>query len=137
MYDAAMTRRTYAALRRHAARWLRRDRSVLLDATFGKPEERAKVRRLAQRLDVPLHVLLCRADDATLKARLARRASERGVVSDARLELWPELRAAFKDPEEGEGVQQVDATGTAEETLQHALATLRDERGVGPSRGDP
>jgi predicted kinase len=126
MYDRAMTQRTYAALRRHAARWLRRGRSVVLDATFGSPSERTLVHKLAKRLNVRLRVLLCRADDATLKARLAGRASERGVVSDARLELWPELRAAFKDPEEEEEeVLQIEATGTAEDMLEQALAALR------------
>jgi uncharacterized protein len=125
MYDRAMTQRTYAALRRHAARWVRLGRSVVLDATFASPNERMLVRKLAQRLDVPLRALLCWADDATLKARLTGRASEPGVVSDARLELWPELRAAFKDPESGEGVLQIDATHTAEGTLGLALAALR------------
>jgi uncharacterized protein len=126
IYERATTQRTYAALRRHAARWLRRGRSVLLDATFGNPGERALVRRVAKRLDVPLRILLCRADDATLRARLAGRASERGVISDARLELWPELRAAFADPQEDEDILQIDATGTADETLEQGLAALRD-----------
>jgi predicted kinase len=126
MYEPATTQRTYAALRRHAARWLRRGRSVVLDATFGSPGERALVRKLAQRLDVPIRIVLCRADDATLKARLAGRATERGVVSDARLELWPELRAAFADPQGDEDVLNVDATGSAEQTLEQALAALRN-----------
>jgi aminoglycoside phosphotransferase family enzyme/predicted kinase len=126
MYDRAVTQRTYAALRRHAARWLRRGRSVVVDATFGNPKERRLVRELAQRLDVPLRVVLCRADDATLKARLAGRASEPGVVSDARLELWPELRAAFKDPEPEDGLLQIDATRTAEDALELALDALRE-----------
>ena len=100
LYDPAMTQRTYAALRRHAARWLRRGRAVVLDATYGSPSERAQLERLARRLGVDLRVILCRADDDTLRGRLARRASEEGVVSDARLELWPELRAAFTEPDE-------------------------------------
>jgi predicted kinase len=126
IYGQATTQGTYAALRRHAGRWLRRGRSVVLDATFGSPGERALVRGLAKRLDVPLRILLCRADDATLKARLAGRATERGVVSDARLELWPQLRAAFADPQEDEDVVQIDATASAEETLEQAVAALRD-----------
>lgn len=95
LYDPAMTRNTYAALRRDAARWLRRGRGVVVDATFGNPGERAQLRQLAHRLGVDLHVVLCDADDDTLIARLKRRATEQGVVSDARIELWPQLRAAF------------------------------------------
>lgn len=93
-----MTRSTYAALRRDAARWLRRGRGVAVDATFGNPRERAQMRQLAHRLGADLRVVLCDADDATLIARLERRATQKGVVSDARIELWPELRAAFTPP---------------------------------------
>jgi aminoglycoside phosphotransferase family enzyme/predicted kinase len=125
MYDQDMTMRTYAALRRQAARWLRRGRSVVLDATYGSPRERRLVRGLAKRLDVPMRTVLCHADDETLKARLVARASESGVISDARVELWPELRAAFEDPGEDERVLQIDATRTAEEALGQALAGLR------------
>jgi predicted kinase len=128
LYDPAMTQRTYAALRRHAARWLRRGRADILDATYGSPRERAHVERLARRLGADLRVILCRADDDTLRRRLARRASEQGVVSDARLELWPELRAAFTEPDELPGVLEVDATRTAPETQEQALALLRGFR---------
>lgn len=125
LYDPAMTAQTYAALRRQAARWLRRGRAVILDATYGDPSERAHVQRLARRLGAELHILVCDADDDILRARLAKRASERGVVSDARLELWPQLRAAFRAPDELPGVLRVDATGPADQTADEALALLR------------
>jgi predicted kinase len=125
LYDPTMTQRTYAALRRHAARWLRRGRAAVLDATYGSPDERAQVQRLAQRLGADLRVILCKADDATLRTRLARRASEKGVVSDARLELWPELRAAFHEPDELSGVLEVDATRSVQQMEEQALALLR------------
>jgi uncharacterized protein len=125
LYDPATTERTYAALRRHAVRWLRRGRGVVLDATYGNPSERAQVQHLARRLGAELRIVLCQADDATLRARLARRATEQGVVSDARLELWPQLRAAFTEPDEIAGVLSVNATGTPEETAEEGLALLR------------
>ena len=40
-YAPTMTRRTYAALIRRASHCLRRGQSVVLDATFGSPDERA------------------------------------------------------------------------------------------------
>ncbi len=125
LYDAAVTRRTYAALRRHAARWLRRGRGVVVDATFGDPRERAQMQRLARRLGTQLHVILCDADDATLIARLEQRAREQAVVSDARIELWPELRAAFTPPDEQASVLRVDATRHTTQTTEQALELLR------------
>jgi uncharacterized protein len=126
LYDPAMTERTYATMRRHAAKWLGRGRSVVLDATYGTSNERGQAKRLAQRLGVDLRILVCQADDATLRARLAARATEPGVVSDARLELWPELQAAYTEPDEIAGVLTVKATGTPEETAEEALALLRN-----------
>ncbi|OBB97418.1 hypothetical protein [Mycobacterium sp. 852002-40037_SCH5390672] len=77
------------------------------------------------RLGADLRVILCDADDATLVARLERRATEQGVVSDARIELWPELRAAFTPPDELPSVLRVDATRNLEETVERAPALLR------------
>jgi uncharacterized protein len=94
LYAAAATRRTYATLRRRAAHWLGRGRSVVLDATYGRAAERAAVRRLATRLGARLVVFHCRADDATIRARLRARERDPLAVSDARPDLWPALRAA-------------------------------------------
>jgi uncharacterized protein len=44
LYSRASSARTYAALRRRAARYLRRGQSVVLDATYGQPRERRAVR---------------------------------------------------------------------------------------------
>src|SRR5437868_14621783 len=99
LYTRRMSQRTYGLLRRTAAMWLRRGQSVVLDATYGKPAERAAVRQLARRSGARLIVIVCRADEAVLKDRLAER--EGGHIrtfSDARLELWPALRAAFVEP---------------------------------------
>jgi predicted kinase len=98
---------------------------VVVDATFGNPTERAQMQKLAHRLGADLHVVLCDADDATLMARLERRVTEQGVVSDARIELWPELRAAFTPPDEQRSVLRVDATQKIEDTVEQAVALLR------------
>jgi hypothetical protein len=39
--------------------------------------------------------------------------------------LWPELRAAFIEPDEVPGVLHVDATRPIERTQEQALALLR------------
>lgn len=69
MDSAAQTRRVYAALRRRAAVWVRRGRSVVLDATYSHPAERAAVVWLARRLDVGLTLLLCTVPDEVAQER--------------------------------------------------------------------
>jgi uncharacterized protein len=98
----------------------------VLDATYGRPVDRARVVRLAERLGARLVVLLCHADDATLRDRLTRRASDTGTASDARLSIWPELRAAYSQPTEVRQVARVDATGSPDQMLAQALAIVRE-----------
>jgi len=124
LYSPAMTRRTYATLHRRAARWLRRGQSVVLDATYGTPAERVAIRRLAKRTQAPLRVLVCEADDATIQARLAARARDPRAVSDARLALWPSLRAAFVEPTELPRTVRLDMTRPLDDAIAHVLAII-------------
>lgn len=125
LYTPAMTRRVYAALRRRGAAWLRRGRSVVLDATYSQPAERAAVARLAARLGAPLLVLVCRVDEATARQRLAARAADPRTASDARLELWPALQAAFAEPLELTGAVDLDTTAPLPVVVERALAVIR------------
>lgn len=124
LYCPAMTRRTYATLRRRAAHWLRLGTSVVLDATYGRPVERAAVARLAKRLGVRLVVLVCEADEATIRARLAARAHDPSVISDARLEMWPDLRAAFTEPNELPDALRLDMTMPMDIVVARVIAEL-------------
>jgi aminoglycoside phosphotransferase family enzyme/predicted kinase len=125
IYAPAMTRRTYAAMRRRAAAWLRRGRSVVLDATYADPAERGAVLRLARRAGARPVVFLCRADEATTLARLRARDDEPTSVSDARAQQWPALRAAFSEPVEVHDVIAIDTTTSVEDAVERAMAALR------------
>jgi aminoglycoside phosphotransferase family enzyme/predicted kinase len=134
MYSRTMTRRTYASLMRNAARWLRRRQSVILDATFGQPADRAALRQLARRTGARLAVVVCRADEMTIRDRLAARAGDRNAISDARLEIWPALRAAFVEPIELPVVLEADTVGSTQRAADEVVAALRaaDRQSVGP-----
>jgi uncharacterized protein len=135
-YAPSMTRRTYSALRRRAATWLRRGQSVVLDATFGRPEEREAVRRLAARLGARMAVVVCEADDRTIRARLASRSQDqRRTASDARMEHWPELRAAYTPPTELSRVISVDTRASVDSAASQAIDALRRHVGrPGPDK---
>jgi uncharacterized protein len=57
----------------------------------------------------------------------ASSAQEPGTASDARLELWPALRAAFVEPHENCQTQSVDTQQPADASLREALALLNKE----------
>jgi predicted kinase len=130
LYSPAITRRTYAAMRRRAARSLRQGHSVVLDATYGNPIERAAVVRLAERLGTPLVVLVCEADEATIAARLAARAGDPETVSDARLDLWPALRAAYTEPIDLPHAIHLDMTQPMPAIIARVIDTLATRRNV-------
>jgi uncharacterized protein len=121
LYSRSMTRRTYALLLRKAAHWLRRRQSVVLDATFGQPADRAAVHQLAGRTNSWLLVVVCRATEAVIRERLAARATDNGSTSDARLELWPALRAAFVEPNELVDALHADMSLPLEQVLSDVV----------------
>ncbi|MGN6812686.1 MAG: AAA family ATPase [Thermomicrobiales bacterium] len=124
IYSATMTRRTYTLLRRRAARWLRRGQPVVLDATYGSLAERTQLRQLAAQASARLVALECQADEATLRARLAARAQDPETVSDARLSLWPALRAAYVPPRELAEVWPIDMTRPLAQATDQALGVI-------------
>ncbi|HEY1296810.1 MAG TPA: AAA family ATPase [Chloroflexota bacterium] len=124
MYARGMSRRTYAVMRRKAARWLRRGRSVVLDATYGLPSERAALRQLARHTGARLYVIVCRADDALLQQRLLARTTDPLSTSDARPELWPALRAAFVEPTDVPIAFEADTTRPSEALLGQLMSDI-------------
>jgi predicted kinase len=124
IYTRSMSRRTYAILRRKAARGLRRGQSVVLDATYGQPSERAALRQLARHTGARLYVILCRANEAVLHSRLAARRIDSRSVSDARPELWPLLRSAFVEPADTRVAFEADTTQPPEVLIDQILADM-------------
>jgi predicted kinase len=118
LYGRSMTRRK-------ASRYLRNGQSVVLDSTFGQPAERATLRHLARRAGAQLVVVVCRADESVIKARLAARTSDANTTSDARLELWPALKAAFVEPIDIPDALNVDTTRPLATTVELVMSALR------------
>jgi predicted kinase len=82
------------------------------------------VQRLARRIHARLVVLVCEADEATIQSRLAARAIDAGVVSDARLTNWPALRDAFVDPADMPQAVRLDMTRDEADALDRAVRLL-------------
>jgi uncharacterized protein len=129
LYTRAMTRRTYSSLRRQAARWLRRRRSVILDATYSLPAERAAIRRLGRRMRARTYFIVCTAQDPVLQARLAARLSDAAATSDARPELWPALHSAYVPPSELPDATYVDTSHAVGDLLAQLVAEIRQVGG--------
>jgi len=103
-YGEVATRATYQRLLERAREVLNAGFPVLVDAACLQRWQRQIFRDLAGQVDVPFHIISCRADDARLRSRLVAReqagndASEAGLaVLDHQLQNSDPLSASEQD----------------------------------------
>ncbi len=82
--SALMTKRIYDALLTFAEQELLSGRTVVLDAFYGDCEERARLTKLAAKLETTPHFALCYCSDKVTKSRLGERASGGKAETDAK-----------------------------------------------------
>lgn len=94
IYSEDFSRRTYDAILAQAGEVLSRGESVILDASFRRKEERARVRKVAEEKGADLLVLECRLGEAEARGRLERRIKEK-ATSDGRWEIFQLHKESF------------------------------------------
>ena len=112
LYAPAATDRLYAHLGDCAAQLLADGWSVIVDATFTGRDKRARMRELAIRLGVPLHVIACHAPAEILRRRVEQRAALGADASEADTTVldWQLRHAEPLLPEEQLPVLHVDTS---------------------------
>ena len=124
IYSEAWSERTYAVcLERARARLLEGER-VVVDANFKADAQRRPFVALARALGVPVRLVVCTADEATVRDRLSKRT---GDASDADVSVYLRARAAWEPlaPEHAALADTVDTGGPREEVAERVLAALR------------
>lgn len=113
IYSSEWTRRTYAALLDAARDELARGNSIILDASWSKAAHRNMAANVAAERDALFAIVECTAPDPVLRDRLSKPSRH---VTDGRIELLDDQRAAYEppDPSEGETVLRVDTSGNLE-----------------------
>jgi aminoglycoside phosphotransferase family enzyme/predicted kinase len=124
LYSAETTAELYRHLLRCAEDVVAGGRSVIVDATFLRPEDRAPWRALALAADLPLRVIRCHAPPALLEQRVERRRAQATDASEADLEVlrWQRQRSAPLAPEERAAA--IDADTAREDVVQQVLQQL-------------
>ncbi len=123
-YSSEWTDRTYAECLRRAAENLFEGRRALIDATFRQEKHRRLFLDAATRWGVPAVWLLCQAEPATVRRRLALR---QGDVSDAGWSVYQEAAAAWEEPSPAtrRALRIVPTGGTPEDAAEESLRVLR------------
>lgn len=111
-YTPAFSQRTFDEVFRRAAVVLRSGRGVILDATFRQRDLRRRARDLAAEHGRPFLFVEATCDEATLRARLRRRAAGPSV-SDATEPLLARLREEFEPVTELDPAQHLVLRTTA------------------------
>ena len=110
IYSAEWTERTYGALLEEARGKLARGNSAILDASWSKAQQRAAAREVAREREALFFIVECTAPDEILNLRLS---SRRRRITDGRIELLDDQRAAYETPtdDEADRVIHVDTDG--------------------------
>lgn len=118
IYSPAAHLRTYEKLFAMARETLSCKQSIILDATFSNPQERARIIRLAGEQHCHVVFIECTAPDPVLKERLLRRENKPSV-SDARLHQLDMLKQKYIPLDEVDQTKrlQVDTTQPVQECL--------------------
>ena len=108
-YGQEATDQVYRMLAQRAEPVLESGRTLIVDASFRAPTLRAHLRRVAQRMGLPIRFVVCTAPRQVLRDRLLARDQDASVVSDARAPLLDGFLADYSAPS-GPDVMTLDTS---------------------------
>jgi uncharacterized protein len=97
IYAEDFSTRTYDEMLRQAEAYLAAGQSVILDGSFKRAAERARVRRLARGQGARVVFVYCECPPAVARERLGIRLTDPEAISDGRVELFEDQARDF-DP---------------------------------------
>jgi len=95
IYSPDFSRLTYDKMFSQAKYILSEGRSVIIDASFVKAEERLRARKLAEEVGADFFIVECILGEENIKQRLAQRLKE-GSTSDGRWEIYELQKSQFE-----------------------------------------
>jgi predicted kinase len=97
IYNENFSTRTYDEMLRLAREHLTAGRSVILDGSYKRAQERTRVRQLAKEHGAKVLFVYCECPPAVARERLGIRLTDPEAISDGRVELF-EAQARDFDP---------------------------------------
>ncbi len=127
LYAPEMVKATYQALDEQAGEILRGGRSVILDATFGRIEDRATAIALARDNGAQYVVLRTVAPENVVLDRVTRRQLDPTNPSDAGPDILKQMQASFRPPDEIEPdhLGTIDMSGSLRDAAREAITKIR------------
>jgi uncharacterized protein len=131
IYSDQMTKRTYKKLSQNGLRALPRHGGGVLDATFSNHTNRDFLRKQCTDAGVRLQIFELNVALEEVKRRLKARDNSAVETSDARLEDFEKLNAAYEPPLElAPNLIKISASGAVTDTVQSVLLRLAEKQSV-------
>jgi aminoglycoside phosphotransferase family enzyme/predicted kinase len=129
MYSEQMTEQTYKKLLDNGLASLTTHSGVILDATFSSRANRKLLRNACAQAGVHLQVVELDLDPGRIKHRLKARDEIADEISDARLEDFEKLSAAYEPPSElAPDLIKISSANADSDTAKAVLLRLADEQ---------
>jgi uncharacterized protein len=96
IYAEDFSRQTYTEMLRLAQGHLAGGRSVILDGSYKRAQERKRVRQLARGGGVQVLFVYCQCDPEVARERLGIRLTDPAAISDGRVELFEDQIRDFE-----------------------------------------
>lgn len=124
LYTTARNEATYGELMARADRYLAAGKSVIVDATFRRSEDRQVLRRLADAHGVALHLFLVECAEKIVRQRLGERVRQDRSVSDADWGVYLQQKKEFEPLMEREAGVTVDGTASTADAVDRILVAM-------------
>ncbi len=135
IYSAQMTQQTYRKLLVDGLATLKENRGAILDATFSTRALRKLLRHECEKANVPFQFVELEVDVNEIKKRLKLRDEKTGETSDARLEDFEKLNAAYEPTSElAPGLIRVSTTTSVSDAVKTILLCLTEKQALGMDR---
>jgi uncharacterized protein len=131
IYSARMTQQTYRKLLGDGLVTLKENRGVVLDATFSTRALRKFLCDECNKANVPIQFVELEVDASEIKKRLKARDEKSSETSDARLEDFQKLSAAYQPPSElGPDLIRISTTTSVSDAVKTILLRLAEKQSI-------
>ena len=132
IYSARMTQETYRELLKDGLAAIGCcNRGVILDATFSTRALRKFLRDECKKADVPIQFIELEVDPNEVKNRLELRDEKTAETSDARLEDFEKLNAAYQPPSElAPDLIRVSTNASVSDAVKAILLCLAEKQSI-------
>ena len=132
IYAPEITKQTYDEARRRASGLLAAGRSVIIDGSFKRRDERRAAESLAREHRADFFAVECRCSDECVRERLCGRISDDTEVSDGRWELYSNQKDDFDNVNEWNTANHIviDTNNSLDALRKKVVSDITSHRNV-------